>query len=38
MKFLGNDETCQELMQKEKVLIDCEKVVQINVLVNKIVT
>ena len=38
MKFLGNDKTCQELTQKEKVLIHCEKVAQIDVLANKIVT
>ena len=36
--FKEKDGTCQGLMQKEKVHIDCEKVAQINILSNKIVT
>ena len=37
MQFIEKDGTCQGLMQKWKVHIDCEKVAQINILTNKIV-
>ena len=38
MQFIEKDGTCQGLMQKQKVHIDCEKVAQINILTNNIVT
>ena len=38
VRILKNDETCQGLMQKQKVPIDCKKVAQINILASKIVT
>ena len=38
VQFIEKDGTCQRLMQKYKVDIDCEKVAQINILTNKVVT
>ena len=37
MQFSENDETYQELMQKWKIHIDCEKVAQINVFAKKMI-
>ena len=37
VQFIEKDGTCQGLMQKQKVHINCEKVAQINILTNKIV-